>query len=64
MRLLTQTTCFSAIKFKPYNIWDDVSFILMIVSMLILHVDFSYYLLYILKLVTDRLERNLNKENT
>ncbi|AZB00163.1 hypothetical protein EG359_11250 [Chryseobacterium joostei] len=63
LQLQAQTSCFPAIKFKPYSIWDDVLLILMMVSILILYVVCSYYLLYILKFVTDRLKKCFNNEN-
>ncbi|PTT39977.1 hypothetical protein DBR28_06505 [Chryseobacterium sp. HMWF028] len=62
-QLQAQATCFPAIKFKPYSIWDDVFFILMVVSILVLYTGCTYFLMQWLKLITNTLKKYFKKEN-
>lgn len=62
LQLQTQTTCFPAIKFKPYGIWDDISLILMMISILVIYTGCAYFLLRLLKLTVQRLIKYSTKE--
>lgn len=61
LQLQTQTTCFPAIEFKQYSVWDDVLIILTLTAYLILYIGCAYYLLYVLKLITNGLKKYLSK---
>lgn len=63
LQLQTQTTCFPAIEFKPYSIWDDVFFILMMVSILVLYTGCAYYFMLGLKTTINALKKQFKKEN-
>lgn len=62
LQLQAQTTCFPAIKFKPYSIWDDVSIILTLFSFLILYAGSIYYLMLGLKLTINTMKNNLTQK--
>lgn len=62
LQLQAQTTCFPAIKFKPYSIWDEVLFILMMVSILVLYTGCSYFLMQGLKFTINALKKHFKKE--
>lgn len=62
LQLQAQTNCFPAIKFKPYSIWDDVSLILMVISILILYTGCAYYFMKGLKLTISLLKKHFKKE--
>jgi hypothetical protein len=62
LQLQAQTTCFPAIKFRPYNIWDDVSLILMVIPILILYMGCAYYFMKGLKLTINLLKKHFERE--
>lgn len=62
LQLQAQKTCFPAIEFKPYSIWDDVSVILMLTAYLILYVGSAYFLMRGLKLGINALKKHFEKE--
>ncbi|HBV16432.1 MAG TPA: hypothetical protein DEB71_14000 [Chryseobacterium carnipullorum] len=62
LQLQAQTTCFPAIKFRPYSIWDDVSLILIMVSILILYTGFAYYFMKVLKFIINAIKKHFKRE--
>ncbi|RXM39629.1 hypothetical protein BOQ62_10680 [Chryseobacterium sp. CH21] len=62
LQLQAQTTCFPAIEFKPYSIWDDVSLILMLTAYLILYILGAYFFMRSLKLTINILKKYSKKE--
>ncbi|RXM40855.1 hypothetical protein BOQ62_03820 [Chryseobacterium sp. CH21] len=62
LKLQVQTSCFPAIKFRPYSIWDDVSLIMTLFAFLILYVGSIYYLMLGLKLGINALKKHFEKE--
>lgn len=62
LQLQAQTTCFPAIEFKPYSIWDDVSLILMLTAYLILYILGAYFFMRSLKLTINILKKYFKKE--
>lgn len=62
LQLQAQTTCFPAIKFRPYSMWGDLSLILMMVSILILYTGSVYYFMKVLKFTINAIKEHFKKE--
>ncbi len=56
MMLQFQRGCIPPFEFNPYSTWDDVSFVLMMVSLLALYTACAYYLLQGLKFFINALK--------
>lgn len=62
MMLQFQRACTPPFEFKPYSIWDDVLFILIMVSILVLYTGCAYFIMRGLKFTTDALKKHFKKE--
>ncbi len=64
IQFLTSTgfRCFT-LPYKEYNIWDNIEIYSTLLSLAILYVGCTYYLLSALKLITDRLKSILTTKN-
>ncbi len=63
MMLQFQRGCIPPFEFKPYSIWDDVSFVLILSAYLILYIGSAYYLMKGLKFTINALKKYFKKEN-
>ncbi len=63
MILQFQTGCTPPFTYKEYSVWDNIEIYLTLLSIAILYAGCTYYLLYALKLITNKLKKSFNNEN-